>query len=815
MHYRPATKWGSLLLMSPFMFACHSQQQDVRVSFNKDIRPILNQNCISCHGGVKQDGGVSFIYREEALGSGKSGRPVVVPGKPHSSELIARVTSTDPETRMPYHAPALPREKVSLLKQWIKEGALWEDYWAFVAPKAQSVPEVTLSSWVRRPLDAFILRRLEGEGVAPSPEADRATLLRRVSFDLVGLPPTPEEVAAFLNDPSVDAYEKQVDRLLASPRYGERWASMWLDLARYADSKGFERDLPRPGMWPYRDWVIEAFNRNIPYDQFVIKQLAGDLLPKAALPDIVATSFHRQTPSNDECGSDAEEYRLVAVMDRVATTWQVLNGVTMSCAQCHSHPYDPIRHEEYYKFLAFFNSSKDADAIDDRTSIDVPLDESFADEALRVQREIYSALRELVARSRSQVGSTQWQILPVVSASVNEVEAFEWRLERLKAGKLSIEQRRRVEQLTIGMAAADAEKLRRSVVSASITAATSEIAKARTRVAENETPTLLVRNGEALAQDNTPMESIYELDADIAGSRLTALRLDALPVNPDSARHSPEMGFIVDRIDAWVVDRGGEKRRIRFRSFAVDNDGDMERTLDPADDGPNDSLSGGFSADPKLSTPRWIIAVPVEPLSLPVGSKIKVKLTQAQKIDAKPAILKRVRLSLSSDPKWNDFAKDYRTAQLHTAIAEAKDEINKIAMVSVPIMAEQEGYDRRVTLKFDRGNFLNPIGSPLRPDVPKLFAKPVEELRDRLEMASWFFNPEQPLTARVAVNRFWEQLFGTGIVETLEDFGSSGQFPSNPQLLDWLALRFQNELQWDMKALLRELVTSATYRQSS
>src|SRR5580704_7234408 len=300
-----------VLVRGPRLLSRSSSDQ---VHFSRDIRPILNQNCMHCHGGVRQKNGVSFLFRDEALGVGKSGRRTIVPGKPDESELIARVTSPDPETRMPYHAPALPPQQIALLRRWIKEGAKWEDHWAFVGPTPQPLPAVKRGDWVRRPLDQFILARLGKEGLSPAPEADWSALLRRVSLDLTGLPPTPEGQAAFLSDPSADAYEKQVDRLLASPRYGERWASLWLDLARYADTKGYEKDMERPGVWPYRDWVIDAFNGNLPYDKFVITQLAGDLLPDATFDDQIATSFHRQTPNNDEGGTDDEEFRLVAAM---------------------------------------------------------------------------------------------------------------------------------------------------------------------------------------------------------------------------------------------------------------------------------------------------------------------------------------------------------------------------------------------------------------------------------------------------------------------------------------------------------------------
>jgi mono/diheme cytochrome c family protein len=357
-----------------------------RVDFSRDIRPIFNQNCTACHGGVRQKNGVSFIYRAEALGKGKSGRPIIVAGDPDASELMVRVTSKDPETRMPYRAPPLSPQQIALLRRWIKEGAQWEDHWAFVAPKPQPLPAVKRADWVRRPLDRFILARLEKESLEPSPEADKAELLRRVSFDLTGLPPTAEEEAAYLADSSPNAYEKQVDRLLASPSYGERWASMWLDLARYADSQGYEKDSGRPGVWPYRDWVIDAFNRNLPYDKFVITQLAGDLLPNSTFEDQIATSFHRQTPNNAEGGTDDEEFRLIAVMDRSATTWSVLNGITMNCVQCHSHPYDPIRHVEYYRSLAFFNTQGDADQDDDSPNLRVPKDKARYAEASQIQQ---------------------------------------------------------------------------------------------------------------------------------------------------------------------------------------------------------------------------------------------------------------------------------------------------------------------------------------------------------------------------------------------------------------------------------------------
>ena len=437
-----AVAFGTLAAGGSIWASRYQPQQDAasqHVDFNRDIRPIFNAHCITCHGGVKQAGGVSFSYREQALGMGKSERPIVVPGNPRASEMISRITSRDPEYRMPLHQQPLNDAQIALLRRWIAQGAPWENYWAFVPPKPQALPQVQYRAWVRQPLDRFILARLEKDHLAPAPEAGNAELLRRVSLDLIGLPPTPEEIAAFLADTSEAAYEKQVDRLLASPAYGERWASMWLDLARYGDSKGFEKDRSRPGVWTYRDWVIRAFNSNMPYDRFVITQMAGDLLPHPTMDDLIATSFHRQTQANDEGGTDDEEFRLAAVMDRAATTWSVLNGVSYNCVQCHSHPYDPIRHVEYYKFLAFFNTSRDADMAfdtsmpDDWPVLRVPADRKNYGQALQLQEQIAALHQSVVDASRSATQNSHWTQMAIQSGTVSEILAIQRALAEREA----------------------------------------------------------------------------------------------------------------------------------------------------------------------------------------------------------------------------------------------------------------------------------------------------------------------------------------------------------------------------------------------
>lgn len=806
---KSARLWGlgltfACVLLCVVYFISHRSRDEVH--FSRDIRPILNQNCMPCHGGVRQRNGVSFLFRDEALGVGKSGKKTIVPGKPDESELIARVTSSDPEARMPYHAPPLSAQQIDLLRRWIKHGAKWEDHWAFVAPKPQALPKVKDSDWVRQPLDRFILARLEKEGLAPSAEANKSALLRRVSLDLTGLPPTPEEQVSFLADSSPNAYEKQVDRLLASPRYGERWASMWLDLARYADTKGYEKDMERPGVWPYRDWVIDAFNGNVPYDRFVITQLAGDLLPNATFEDRIATSFHRQTPVNDEGGTDDEEFRTVAVMDRTATTWSVLNGLTMNCVQCHSHPYDPIRHVEYYKSLAFFNTTKDADLPEDTPVLYVPKDKAVYPEAARLQQELATLESEVVSRGRELEQQSRWSSVGIVSATASAALAWQWEASQLER-ELADLKRKKLDPKR--------EEERRKDLQQAIADARKESQAAAGR----KTP-LFISNGDLQVSSDISGKQAFDLIAKIDVPVVTGFCIEVYPANSEIARHTPDLGFIVDRIDAWVTADGKQEKKTAFRFLVPDSESSLKSALNDAVESrrelTDDPGANGFKTVPNLFHPRWVLLVPAKPLKLSRGSQIKLRLTQTQAIDDKPALVRRLHLSISADQYWTDLANDDSWNHKLVQLTKLVQQLKKIPTVPLPIMVEESDYDKRTTLEFERGNFLTKIGPPLIPDVPGIFPRlPEGEPRNRLTLAKWFFAPGQPLTARTAVNRYWEQLFGTGIVETLENFGSVGEEPSHPELLDWLALHFQSDLHWDMKALLRELVTSATYRQSA
>ncbi|SHJ22423.1 Planctomycete cytochrome C [Rubritalea squalenifaciens DSM 18772] len=370
-----------------------------KISFNEHIRPILNSKCTKCHGGAKADGDLSLIYREEALGKGKSGKTIIVPGKPEESELFRRIITDDLDDKMPLqkgdHAePPLPPEEVALIKKWIEQGAEWEEHWAYVKPKKEKLPNLKHADWSKTGMDQYVLAKLEAEGLAPSPEADKAQWLRRASLDIIGLPPTPEELEAFVADQSVEAYEKQVDRLLASPHFGERWASIWMDLARYADTMGYEKD-PHRNIWPYRDYLIRSFNNDKPYNIFVQEQLAGDLMPSPTSDQLLATAFHRNTQTNTEGGTDDEEFRVASTIDRVNTTWTALQGLTFGCIQCHAHPYEPIPHGDYYRFYAFFNSTEDADLNNDYPHFKIANDLKQRDETASLYTQL-TPLREKI-----------------------------------------------------------------------------------------------------------------------------------------------------------------------------------------------------------------------------------------------------------------------------------------------------------------------------------------------------------------------------------------------------------------------------------
>ncbi len=726
----------------------------VNVSFAEHIRPLFAQHCMSCHGGVKQASGLSFVYRDAALSECESGMTPIVPGNPAESYLIDRVSDADPDFRMPpaEHGRALNQREIALLARWIEQGAAWDEHWAFVAPRPQTPPKVTRTDWPRALLDHFILARLEAEGLSPAPEASKAEWLRRLSLDLTGLPPSVEEYRQFERDARKDAYQRAVDRLLALPSFGERWASIWLDLARYADTQGFETDNHR-GAWPYRDWVIRAFNADVPYDEFTIKQLAGDLLPNATLDDRLATAFHRNTQTNNEGGTDDEEFRIAAVLDRVATTWQVWQGLTFRCTQCHSHPYDPFRHEEYYRFAAFFNTTRDEDLGDDHPLVTVPDDPEKWDDAQCLDDRLAEIRRELFAKCAGLTEDlAQWRPLEASSAQAT--------------GQTQL----------------------------------------RIRKAVEGNPQEVLAEGTISASGTFTLE--FPLPADI--KQLTALRIDALPKDEAAAIKTPEAGFVLSRLKAYLVDDDdSEAREIEFEFAHCD---DADPVFDPAD-----SLRDnreGWCQYTRMFYPRHAVFVVRRPVELPPGGRLRLSMQFNHYGSGGTAlVIQRGRYAISASPAWTALVQDERCQKLRHELAEVREARQGISGTATPVMAEQPPPFARRTFTFVRGNWLDK-DAEVQPGTPAIMRPMPAGSADRLAMARWLASRDNPLTARVMVNRLWQELFGVGLVETADDFGSSGTPPSHPELLDHLALQFQNEHDWSVKRMLRELVLSATYRQS-
>lgn len=726
------------------------------VDYSTQIRPILNKNCISCHGGVKKSAGVSFLFREEALATGESGLPTVVPGDAEASEMYVRITSDDPNIVMPSpkHGPPLEPSEIELIRRWIDEGAKWGDHWSFEVPERKELPAVEQTDWPKQRIDHFLLANMEDKGWSPNPPADAAIFLRRLNFDLIGLPPTPAEIEEFRSAYERDADEAvaaKTDELLASPHFGEKWASHWLDLARYADSEGLGVDSRRP-MFPYRDWVIRAFNEDMPFDHFTKMQLAGDLMPETGLDGQVATAFHRMTQSNGEGGTNDEEFRVTAVMDRIATTWETWQGITFGCVQCHSHPYEPIRHEDYYKFMAFFNNTADRDLNSHHPRVKVPNDHAqYA--AANAARETQTRLAEKriadIAKLREEAS---W--LPVSQMELTS-SPTKTEIQRLHGY---------AEFRTVGT------------------------------VSKGTTITMTADPG--------------DLD------QLTAVRLDIIPLDVENALHTPEMGAVISHIHMALVLPDGSTQPLEIADILGDDPNPPMNDRDSL----NKENPRGWGAYSRLFKERNMVAMLAEPVALPDGARVRVTLFQNQfDLAAFPIVSKRGRIALTGDDAFHRWHSDAQTRDERKEYAAARDTLRKLKGISLPVVEELPTDLRRATLFFEGGNWLEKRGEDLAPAVPASLNE-LEKSGDRasrLDLANWLTSPENPLTARVAVNRVWEQLFGYGIVLTLEDFGSSGILPTHPELLDDLAVRYRDDMQWSTKQLIRELVNSAAYRQDA
>jgi hypothetical protein len=720
------------------------------VDFNRDIRPLLNKNCTICHGGVKQAGEVSFLYREEALGKGESGKTVIVPGDPAASELIRRIKSDDPDEKMPPpedHPHPLEPAQVALLERWISEGAKWGEHWSFQKPVEPPVPTLKNSAWPKADLDRHVLAKLEALNLAPSPEASPAEWLRRVSLDLTGLPPSPEEWQTFHQSAIVNpqsAMSEATDRLLASPQFGERWASMWLDLARYSDTFGFEKD-PHRDIWPFRDWVINAFNADMPFDTFTVKQLAGDLLESPEPGDLIASAFHRNTQNNTEGGTDDEEYRMAAVIDRVNTTWTAWNATTFGCIQCHSHPYDPFPHEDYFKFMAFFNNSEDVDLNSDFPRTKVANDPARQAEAVRLEQEIRLHRNEVNEAGRKlATGIANWETFTATAAKTNAPE-----------GQLTPQS-----------------------------------------------------DGIIHVSGTNPPDAVFTLTGQ--ATPFAVVQFDILPKNDDPKTWSGR-GEVISKLEVDLVKVDGSRRKIAFKEVIADF------LAGPFD--PNEAIrdgAPGFGEYPMLHAPRRGWFVPEQAVVPDPGDQLEIRIRHgARCAESQGCVLNRFRISLSNDPQLAALVQAPERAALWQQHELLKKQYDAIPGKTIPVMQERLPAATRATRVFIRGNRTT-LDALVKPAIPALTGGPQGDAPlNRLDMARWLVGESNPLAARVMANRLWAELFGTGIVETQEDFGSSGLAPANQPLLDHLALRLQKHHQWRLKPFLRELVLSASYRQTS
>jgi len=800
---------------------------DAPLTFNRDIRPILSDNCLACHGPdeKKRDSGLRLDLREEALKE-RDGVRAIVPGKPEESDVFVRISSKDRDEVMPPPKThkKLTSVQVATIKRWIAEGATYENHWAFVAP-VRAVPPLPLTltptgKSERHPIDNFVLARLAKEGLNQTAEADKPTLIRRAALDLTGIPPTPEEVDAFLADKTPAAYEKVVDRLLASPRYGERMAVEWLDFARYADSNGFQSDTSRQ-MWRWRDWVIDAFNRNVAFDRFTIEQIAGDLLPNAAREQIVATGFNRNHRLNGEGGRIVEEWFAESVIDRVETTGSTWLALTFNCCRCHDHKFDPITQREFYQMFAFFNSN-------DETGV---LDEFGGAGPQRGGGNSKPVLLMATAEQEKE----QDKIEAAVKAAEQRVAEAQKQLPKLQQ---EWETKFRAE---LGQQAEAWRPL-------PATAAVSEGGATLTRQSD----------GSWLASGKNPATDTYTITAPIPAGEFTGLRIEALP---DAALPEKSLGrasngnFVLTDVEAEIT-AASLPQQVRAEFVKAEADFEqkgwevkslLDQTAKKAKD---PKIKRGWAIEGSAAAnrvPRKAMFVVGTPVTVPADATMIVRLRQESihanhnigrfRLDMTslpPATVKlhgsgtpeAIRAALALDagkrtpPQREALAKFFREATDNPAsrankeAADARKQLGDFQKMLPTTMVMRELPQPREAFLLKRGEY-DKRGDKVERGLPAALPPlPAGAPLNRLGLAQWIVSPQNPLTARVWVNRAWEKFFGMGLVRTSENFGSQAEWPSNPELLDWLATEFVR-LKWDMKAMQKTMVMSATYRQSS
>ncbi len=779
-----------------------------QIHFDRQIRPILSNSCFQCHGpdAAERQAELRLDEREAALAPAESGKRAIVPGAPDKSQLVLRVMSNDPEFMMPPPAAnkRLTDDQKQLLKQWVAQGAGYDRHWSFVPPARPALPPTHDAAWPRNDIDRFILARLEAAGLKPAAAANKATLIRRLALDLTGLPPTPAEVDAFLADESPKAYEAVVDRLLASPHYGERMALDWLDAARYADTHGFHIDSGRD-MTRWRQWVIDAFNRNLPFDQFTIEQLAGDLLPGATLEQQIASGFNRNHMINFEGGAIPEEYLTAYIVDRVNTTGTVWLGLTIGCAQCHDHKFDPLTQRDFYQFYAFFNNVPE-NGLDGSKGNAAPLVKTPS-----------SAQQAELARLAAEIGRAEAQL----AGPLPEIDAAQAAWEK------SLKPDQPVEWIVLKPL--DFKSLGGAALA-------------------------LLSDNSVLATGENPAVETYTINCQTGLQGITALRVEALPDEHFTAsgpgRSVNGNVVLTDvRVTAGPASAPTAAKRVAFRRATAD----FSQQDFPVAAAIDESRQSGWAIYPQVGAAHHAVFETDQPLAAEGDLLITVTLDFQSQFAQHQLGRFRLAATVAANPVGERApaaiaailaaAPDQRTASQKaelqkfyrmqvsaparrladdlTALRKQQADLEK----SVPTtMVMQELPHPRDAFMLVRGQY-DKKGDKVQARVPaSLPPLSPHDPTNRLGLARWLVSPEQPLTARVIVNRYWQMLFGTGLVKTSEDFGSQGEPPSHPELLDWLAVEFMSPgtapgdrapATWNVKALIKQIVMSATYRQAS
>jgi hypothetical protein len=812
-----------------------------RIDFQRQIRPILSDACFQCHGPDSQHrmAGLRLDIREEAFSTRKNGT-VIAPGKPEESLIYKRITHANPALRMP---PASARktvtsEQAALIKTWIAQGADWKEHWSFHAPVRPEVPAASANGWQKNAIDAFILARLESAGLQPAPEADRHTLIRRLSFDLTGLPPQPEEVKRFLADRKPGAYERLVDRLMTSPHYGEHRARFWLDAARYADTHGIHVDNYRE-MWPYRDWVVRAFNANKPFDQFTVEQVAGDLLPNRSIDQQSASGFHRCNATTNEGGSIPEEVEANYAKDRVETTGTVWLGLTIGCATCHDHKFDPLPQKDFYQFAAFFRNTvqptMDGNRPDTPPVITLPasddqarwselktllfrlaaeksarrekkqsqLEQWFADARSRLRDEPLEASHELFSLSlNAETPASRFQGTQQPLALPEDISQGEGPAANSRALRFAKDVALELPSLPIesGKPFSIAARVFLPTTEENVVVASQSVKVQRGNTAEDELKETY--RGWSMGINSRTVSLVLSPGTDLA-LRLSSSSFERLQPGTwnhivftyDGSRHQSGLLLYVN----------GKPYPVEGGNLATDLKGEI-RTDAPLRIGRRDKtyFAGGALSDFRVYD-RVLRAE--EARILNDWDTLRASL---EKDPNALTAAEREQLTLLYA---NRFDSEYEEMQDRLAALEAEQRAIRRRAAVTHVMEERTDAKPMANILY-RGLYDQPRAQVFA-NVPSVLPPMPESYpRNRLGLAKWLIDPANPLTARVTVNRFWQELFGTGIVKTAEDFGSQGETPVNPQLLDWLAVEFR-ESGWDVKKLIRLIVTSAAYRQSA